>query len=270
MRQVSRAGAVLSRDSPNRARLACPPSAARPSIDVRRSRTRRRRLNLRRWLGLSIAGFLALTVLPVLALRVLDPPTSAFMIAYRLGAGTDDPRVRYRWVDYGDIAASAKIAVIAAEDQRFKDHFGFDVQEIVASIDEARDGGRLRGASTITQQVAKNLFLWSGQSLVRKGLEAYFAVLLELTWPKSRILEVYLNVAEFGHGVYGVEAAADRFFRKHASQLNAWEAARLAAVLPSPRRLRAEAPSAHVRARQVWIMAQARALGGNGYLAALD
>lgn len=211
-----------------------------------------------------------LTALPVLALRVLDPPTSAFMIAYRLGAGTDDSRLRYRWVDYSDIAAPAKIAVIAAEDQRFKDHFGFDVQEIVASIDEARDGGRLRGASTITQQVAKNLFLWSGQSLVRKALEAYFAVLLELSWPKSRILEVYLNVAEFGHGVYGVEAAADRFFRKHAAQLNPWEAARLAAVLPSPRRWRADAPSAHVRARQVWIMAQVRALGGDAYLAALD
>lgn len=270
MRQVSRADVVRGRGSSSVSRLAFPWGAARPSNDVRRRRGRRRRRDLRRWLGLSIAALLMLTALPVLALRVLDPPTSAFMIAYRLGAGTDDPRLRYRWVDYSDIAAPAKIAVIAAEDQRFKDHFGFDVQEIVASIDEARDGGRLRGASTITQQVAKNLFLWSGQSLVRKALEAYFAVLLELSWPKSRILEVYLNVAEFGHGVYGVEAAADRFFRKHAAQLNPWEAARLAAVLPSPRRWRADAPSAHVRARQVWIMAQVRALGGDAYLAALD
>jgi monofunctional biosynthetic peptidoglycan transglycosylase len=218
------------------------------------------------WLG---GVILLVTALPVLLMRVVDPPTSAFMLAYAFDAKRGDPPVRQHWVDYRAVSAAAKLAVIAAEDQRFRDHRGFDFTEIASSIDAARAGRRLRGASTITQQVAKNLFLWSGQSYVRKGLEAYFTVLIELAWPKARILEVYLNVAEFGHGVYGIDAAAQQFFRKPAARLNTWEAARLAAVLPNPRRLRAEAPSPHVLRRQRWIVGQMRALGGAAYLAAL-
>ena len=152
--------------------------------------------------------------------------------------------------------------MIAAEDQNFPTHRGFDVESIQKAIDAAERGRRLRGASTISQQVAKNLFLWSGRSFVRKGLEAYFTVLIELTWPKRRILEVYLNVAELGDGVFGVEAASQRFFKKPAAKLGPSEAALLAAVLPNPIRFRANRPSAYVEERRAWILQQMDQLGG--------
>ena len=138
------------------------------------------------------------------------------------------------------------------------------------ALDEADEGERLRGASTISQQTAKNLFLWGGRSFVRKGLEAYFTVLLELTWPKQRILEVYLNIAEFGDGVYGAQAAAQEFFHKPAAQLNAHEAALLASVLPNPKKLHADRPSAYVQRHADWIERQVRQLGGPAYLASAD
>src|SRR5690606_31924442 len=124
--------------------------------------------------------------------------------------------------------------------------------------DDRERGRRVRGASTISQQVAKNLFLWPGQSWFRKGLEAYFTLLIETLWPKQRILEVYLNVAEFGKGIFGCDAASEVFFRKSAAQLNAYDAALLAAVLPNPKRLRANSPSNYVRSRQQWIVSQMR------------
>src|SRR5262249_11532172 len=144
------------------------------------------------------------------------------------------------------IAPEAPLALIASEDQKFPTHHGFDVQAIQDAMEDADEGERLRGASTITQQTAKNLFLWGGRSFVRKGLEAYFTVLLELEWPKRRILEVYMNIAEFGDGVYGVGAAANRFFRKTPAQLSGSEAALLASVLPNPKKLHAERPSPYV------------------------
>ena len=162
----------------------------------------------RRWLALVVAGWLLVTFGVVAALRFVDPPTSAFMIAYVAAADARAPRLKYRWVDARAIAPSAKLAVVAGEDQKFPEHFGFDFKQIQASIDDSRSGARLRGASTITQQVAKNLFLWKGQSWLRKSLEAYFAILLEIVWSKARILEVYLNIAEFGRGIYGIEAAS--------------------------------------------------------------
>jgi monofunctional biosynthetic peptidoglycan transglycosylase len=169
--------------------------------------------------------------------------------------------LRQTWVDWQDISPSAKVAVIAAEDQKFVDHHGFDLQSISDALED-RQRGRVRGASTISQQVAKNLFLWPGQSWIRKGLEAYFTVLIETLWPKRRVLEIYLNIAEFGNGVFGVGAASEVFFRKSASQLNTYDAALLAAVLPNPKRMRASAPSTYVRTRQQWIMSQMRGLGG--------
>ena len=205
------------------------------------------------------------SIVSIGALRWIDPPTSAFMLRERWLTGSP---VAHAWRDWDDIAAPMKLAAIAAEDQRFPAHFGFDVKEIAASLDEARDGGRLRGASTITQQVAKNLLLWPGQDWVRKVLEAYFTALIELCWPKRRILEIYLNVAELGDGIYGVEAAANAYYRKSAAHLGAPESALLAAVLPNPKRLRVEAPSAYVRDRQAWILAQMKRLGP-GYVAAL-
>jgi len=175
----------------------------------------------------------------------------------------------YEWLDLDEISSSVPIAVIAAEDQKFPVHSGFDLGSIRAAIDDRRDGDRLRGASTISQQVAKNLFLWPGRSFLRKGIEAYFTLLIELTWPKQRILEVYVNVAEFGPGIYGATAASRRFFRKPASSLTDAEAALLAAVLPNPKGLHADEPSDYVRERQRWILGQMRRLRNENVLAAL-
>jgi monofunctional glycosyltransferase len=187
-------------------------------------------------------------------------------------AARDDARYqfRHRWTEWRQISANIKVAVIAAEDQTFPDHHGFDLKSINDALEDRERGRRVRGASTISQQVAKNLFLWPGQSWVRKGLEAYFTVLIETLWPKRRILEVYLNVAEFGKGVFGVGAAADVFFRKSPARLNAYDAALLAAVLPSPKRMRVNAPSRYVRSRQQWIIAQMRGLGGTSLLKKMD
>lgn len=176
----------------------------------------------------------------------------------------------YRWTDWEAIAPHAALAVIASEDQKFPDHHGFDVEAIQMALDEARDGGRLRGASTISQQTAKNLFLWPGRSFFRKGLEAYLTVLIELCWSKQRIVEVYLNVAEFGDGLFGITAASERFFAKNPADLTADEAALLAAVLPNPARLRVDQPSPYVRERQAWIRRHMRQLGGVDLVAALD
>jgi monofunctional biosynthetic peptidoglycan transglycosylase len=228
-----------------------------------------------RWLVWLVAAWIASTFLLVLLLRWIDPPASAFMLEARataLASGDRTYRQRHQWVDYAHISRNAPLAVIAAEDQRFPLHRGFDLKAIDDSIRAHRDGKRkrLRGASTITQQVAKNLFLWKGKSFVRKGLEAYFTLLLETLWPKQRIIEVYLNVAEFGRGVYGVEAASRYYFGSSARWLSAERAALLAAVLPNPRRFKVNAPSNYVLGRQSWILSQMRGLGGRSYLFAYE
>lgn len=196
--------------------------------------------------------------------RWLPVPATAFMLR--------DPAAdqRHDWVPWSEISRHAAVAVIAAEDQKFLEHDGFDFEAIDQALTDSRRGRRLRGASTISQQVAKNLFLWPGQSWVRKGLEAWFTLWIELLWPKQRILEVYLNSAEFGRGVWGVEAASRHFFGKPAARLNRPEAALLAAVLPNPRRFRVSNPSPYVRQRQDWILWQMRMLGGAGLLRKLD
>lgn len=175
----------------------------------------------------------------------------------------EEPRYqfRHRWVDGARISPYLKLAVIASEDQKFIDHYGFDLQSINDALEAREQGRRVRGASTISQQVAKNLFLWPGQSWIRKGIEAYFTALIETLWNKRRIMEVYLNVAEFGRGTYGAEAAAQRFFKKSAAQLNASDAALMASVLPNPIRLRIHAPSEYVRSRQTFILRQMQGLG---------
>jgi len=212
-------------------------------------------------------------VLSVLALRFVDPWTTAFIVDARVESWFDDDprpwRLQHSWRNYNQISAQLPLAVVASEDQRFPDHSGFDLQQIKKAMDEAQRGRRARGASTISQQVAKNLFLWNGRSWVRKGLEAWFTVLIETLWPKKRILEVYLNSAQFGYGVYGAEAAAQAFFRKPAARLTRDEAARLAAVLPNPVRMRADRPSRYVQRRQGEIARQMAALGGTSYLAGL-
>ena len=199
------------------------------------------------------------------ALRWWSPPVTAFMATAWVEArleGARDFELRQRFVPLAAQTPWLAVAAIAAEDQKFPRHRGFDVEAMRAAYREHRDGARLRGASTISQQLAKNLFLWSGRSWVRKGLEAWFTVLLETLLDKRRILELYVNLVEFGPGTYGAEAASQRFFGHGAATLRAEEAALLAAVLPSPRSYDAPAPGAYVRARQRWILAQMRQLGG--------
>jgi monofunctional biosynthetic peptidoglycan transglycosylase len=224
---------------------------------------------LLRLLALALLSWLALTWLMVLLLRFVPPWTSAVMLERRLGAlvhGEKDFQLRQRWVPWSQVSPYVPLAMVAGEDQKFPFHHGFDFDSIDKAIDAADEGRRLRGASTISQQTAKNLFLWNGRSFVRKGLEAYFTVLLEATWPKQRILEVYMNIAELGDGIYGVGAASDAFFHTAPANLSPAQAARLAAVLPSPRRFHADRPSAYVQGRATWIGQQMAQLGGPGYL----
>jgi monofunctional biosynthetic peptidoglycan transglycosylase len=209
---------------------------------------------------------LLLGVLLVLPLRWVAPPLTAMMVEQPGTLGD----VRYVWVDRSAIAAAAARAVMAAEDQKFLAHRGFDFESINRALEDHEAGDDLRGASTISQQVAKNIFLWPGRSFVRKGVEAYFTVLLETFCSKQRILELYLNVAELGPGVFGVEAAARRYFRTGAAKLTAPQAALLAAVLPNPRQLHVDKPSAYVRSRQAWILAQMRLLESRGHYRGLD
>jgi monofunctional biosynthetic peptidoglycan transglycosylase len=228
---------------------------------------------LLKWLGAALLAWLLLTGVPVLLLRWLHPLTSAFMLEAGAQAWAAQQRAYhtdFQWVSLEQISPHAAIAVIASEDQQFPFHAGFDFDSIRDAVRESERGKRLRGASTISQQVAKNLFLWNGHSFVRKALEAYFTVLIEALWPKERILEMYLNVAQFGYGTYGVQAAAQRFWHTSARRLSSSEAALLAAVLPNPLRLRVDRPSRYVLARRDWILDQMRGLGGAGYLQALE
>ena len=209
-----------------------------------------------RAVALGAALWVVTTVGVIVALRWIDPPTSAFMLQSRIGAlFAREPSYQFRheWRDWDQISREAALAVVASEDQQFPEHGGFDFRQIDKALADRESGRRMRGASTISQQVAKNLFLWSGQGWFRKGLEACITVVIELTWSKQRILEVYLNIAEFGRGTYGVEVAA-----------------LLAAVLPNPVLMRVDAPSSYVRKRQRWIEQQMRGLGGTPYVSRMD
>ena len=213
---------------------------------------------------LLLAAGVAVPLTVVLVMRWVPPPTTAFMVRDALAVPDRGglARMRYRWTAWEGIAPEAAIAVIASEDQKFPDHNGFDVEAIRMALGDALQGERLRGASTISQQTAKNLFLWPGRSLFRKGLEAYLTVLIELCWSKRRIVEVYLNIAEFGAGVFGITAASERFFDKRPAALDADEAALLAAALPLPSRWLVDDPSPNMRRRQAWIRGQMDRLGG--------
>ncbi|UXI67617.1 monofunctional biosynthetic peptidoglycan transglycosylase [Tahibacter amnicola] len=239
------------------------PRRKSPAVRVRWYR------RLLRWVLVVAGVFVVGSILTVLLLRVVPVPYSAFMLQRQWqawSAGEKGFTLRQRWVPIAQVSRELPIALVAAEDQKFPDHHGFDVEAIREAIEDAEDGERMRGASTITQQTAKNLFLWNGRSFVRKGVEAYYTVLLELLWSKQRILEVYLNVAEFGDGIYGVAAASQHFFHKTPGALTARESALLAAVLPNPKRFRVDRPSAYVLRRAAWIERQARQLGGAAYL----
>jgi monofunctional biosynthetic peptidoglycan transglycosylase len=220
-----------------------------------------------RWAVNALLAAALASILAVAAFRWLPVPFTAFMIGERLEAGAAPPPVqRHAWVPWQRISPHAAVAVIAAEDQKFLLHDGFDFEQIEKAMTDAGRGKRLRGASTISQQVAKNLFLWPGQSWLRKGLEAWFTVWIELFWPKRRILEVYLNSAQFGRGIWGVEAASRAYFGKGAARLRRDEAALLAAVLPSPTRYRGVNSGPWGRERQAWIVGQMQRLGGTALL----
>ena len=202
----------------------------------------------------------------------LPVPFSAVMVERQVSnwlSGNFSYFAHSDWVSMDEISPWMGLAVIAAEDQKFPQHWGFDVGAIEKALaHNERNESRIRGASTLSQQTAKNLFLWDGRSWVRKGFEAGLTLGIETVWSKKRILTVYLNIAEFGEGIFGVEAAAQRYFNKPASRLTASEAALLAAVLPNPIRFKASTPSGYVRSRQAWILRQMRQLGGEGFMQA--
>jgi monofunctional biosynthetic peptidoglycan transglycosylase len=207
--------------------------------------------------------------LPIAFLRFVPPPTTAYMWHSKTSdpaTGRACPRSDYRWVGWAHVSRDAARAVVVSEDQRFFEHHGFDTKAIGDALDDYAAGGRMRGASTISQQVAKNLFLWPGQTFARKGLEAWLTGWIELLWPKRRIVETYLNVAQFGPCLFGVEAASRRFFGVSAAELSPIQAARLAAVLPAPGRMRADRPGPFAEQRAHEILAEMNRGGGPTYL----
>lgn len=229
----------------------------------------KRRRWWRRLLWLPV-WFVVFTVLQVLILRFVDPPFSTMMAERQMEAffgGEDDFVLVYDWRDADRISKQLPLALVAAEDQRFPTHRGFDFEAIEKARANNAKGRKVRGGSTISQQLAKNLFLWRGRSWVRKALEAWYTVLIEALWPKARIMEVYMNVIEYGDGVYGAQAASRTFFGKDASKLGPAEAARLAAVLPNPRKYSAAKPGPYVQRRTRAIQRQMNALGGPAYVA---
>ncbi|TDB65284.1 monofunctional biosynthetic peptidoglycan transglycosylase [Arundinibacter roseus] len=213
--------------------------------------------------------FLLVSVLWVVLLKFVPVWITPHMIGRKMEAAREGEKTKiyHQWKNYESISKEAALAVVASEDQAFPTHWGFDFDQMYDALTESRK--RTRGASTISQQVAKNVFLWHGRSYIRKALEAYFTVLIEIIWGKERILEVYLNVAETGKMTFGVESAAQRFYGKSAASLTRHEAARIAAVLPNPIRFSIKNPSSYVVGRTTKITRQMRALGGQKYVAGL-
>ena len=197
----------------------------------------------------------------VLLYRFVNPPVTPLMVIRYLESGGKGRRIVKTWKDYDSISENMALAVVAAEDQKFFEHHGFDFNAIKGAAINNMSDDRIKGASTITQQVAKNVFLWPERSWLRKGAEAYFTVLIETFWSKKRILEVYLNVVELGKGLYGAEMASRTYFGKPASKLTKDEAALLAAILPSPRRMSPINPSSYVKQRRQWIREQMDNIG---------
>lgn len=212
-----------------------------------------------RFLVRLILWFFAVTILVVLLFKWVPVPFTPLMAIRYLE--NSEEGIRHRWVAEEEISDNLKIAVIASEDQNFPNHSGFDMAAIEKAIENNKKGRRVRGASTISQQTAKNVFLWPQRSWLRKGFEVYFTFLIEVIWGKERILEVYLNSIEMGKGVYGAEAASLHWFNKPAADLSAQEAAAIAAVLPNPRQYRANPPSSYIQGRKTWIVRQMRNLG---------
>ena len=219
-----------------------------------------KRFRLGRLLGLILLALIAVPVVGV-ALFAVVPPTPTILMLQQAAGGSG---LDYRWRGLNDISPNLVNAAIAAEDARFCSHRGFDMEAIQKALDHNAEGGRIRGGSTISQQTAKNVFLWPSRDWIRKGLEAGYTVLIETVWSKRRIMEVYLNVVEWAPGVYGAQAASRHWFGKDAADLTPREAARLAAILPAPRRYKAASPGPYVRRRASRIQAAMGTVRGDG------
>ncbi|MBN7814507.1 monofunctional biosynthetic peptidoglycan transglycosylase [Algoriphagus pacificus] len=212
--------------------------------------------------------FLILSVGLTLVYRFVPVPVTPLMVIRLVEQMIDSEkkvRLSKDWVPMSEISKNAPQAVYASEDQKFLDHNGFDFEAMQKAWEGNKKGKRIKGASTITQQTVKNVFLWPDRSYIRKGLEAYFTVLVEVLWPKERIMEVYLNVIEMGPGIYGIEAAAQNYYNKPAVKLNRSEAAMIAAVLPNPNRWNPKKPTPYILGRQAWILRQMNNLAPLGY-----
>ena len=229
------------------------------------------------WLGKLVRAGLIVTFLLFISslfytiyLKWMPPVTTFLMVKRGLVPSTDygtvQKSVLCKWRAYDDISSQAKVAVIAEEDQSFATHHGFDIDAIEQAFKHNEKGRHIRGGSTISQQVAKNVFLWNGRSWIRKGLEAYFTILIEAIWGKKRILQMYLNVAEMGNGIFGVEAASEKYFRKDASQISKKEAAMLASILPNPILYNAMHPSDYILRKQGRVERAMDKIGGARYL----
>jgi monofunctional biosynthetic peptidoglycan transglycosylase len=220
-----------------------------------------------RFLWKSVVGLVGLSILFVLLFRYVPVYITPLMLirsAEQVAEGKK-LQLKHNWVPLEAISRNLSLAVICSEDQNFLNHFGFDIKAIErsveASLNSRNSAKRLRGASTISQQTAKNVFLWPGRSWIRKGLEAYFTSLIEIAWSKERILEVYLNSIEMGNGIYGAEAASRYYFKKNAGNLSKKQSAAIAAILPNPREYRANPPSSYIQSRIVWIIGQMNRFG---------
>jgi monofunctional biosynthetic peptidoglycan transglycosylase len=216
-----------------------------------------------RILKLLVIFFFASSILAVIIFRFVNPPVTLLMIerGFERKAAGKEWKIDKQWKTFDEIADPMKRAAVAAEDQSFLENHGFDFHSIEKAIRKNAHSKKLIGGSTITQQTAKNVFLWPGRSFIRKGFEAYFTVLIEVFWSKKRTMEVYLNVIEMGDGIYGVEAASQAYFHKPASQLTNQQAAAIAVIFPSPLKWSATKPTRYLRHRQYLIMKNMRRLG---------
>lgn len=211
-----------------------------------------------------LAVFVLLSFTWVVAYKYISPPITGMMI-YKWWK-QENYTIDYSWKDIKEINSSVPLAIISSEDQKFLDHNGFDVEAIKKAIESNKDSKKVRGASSISQQVAKNVFLLPTKSYLRKGLEVYFTFLIELVWGKQRIMEVYINVVELGEGVFGAEAAAQKYFKKSAKKLSRQNAALMATALPNPLIYKLKSPSGYMLKRSNWVLRQMNNLGGEGIL----
>ena len=213
---------------------------------------------LKRWFFKTVIVFFITSILAVIAFKWIPVPFTPLMLIRNVEQWTESKSATFthKWVAMSEISPNLAKAVVVSEDQKFLQHSGFDVEAIEKAYEGNKKGKKIKGGSTITQQTAKNVFLWPQRSYVRKGFEVYFTFLIEVFWSKERILEVYLNSIEMGDGVYGAEAASQHWFRKSAKKLSTYEAASIAAILPNPRKYKAVRSSNYVDRRKNWIVRQ--------------